>query len=236
MYTCPEKDIHSVYIDNELPEAYIAEYEAHVKNCPKCAAELALLRNLHSVFEADSCNITLDSRAMDDSFERLQARLSYSKIAKANSGSSNGIKFRDTVKYIAAGVAAAAVFAVVIPVRTAKTTHAPASDFKPVARVSLSSPVQHIRTDGKIDTATLSNLLGSSENTAGAIPMTVSAIPGLNSIPYAKTVSTSPSFARYDVFTPVFEDEHNNSLSETPRGFSFYISSPTANITFVTGN
>ena len=50
MYTCPEKDIHSVYIDNELPEAYIAEYEAHVKNCPKCAAELALLRNLNSVF------------------------------------------------------------------------------------------------------------------------------------------------------------------------------------------
>ena len=33
MSFCPSKDIHSVYLDNELPEVYKAEYEAHIAVC-----------------------------------------------------------------------------------------------------------------------------------------------------------------------------------------------------------
>ena len=28
MFTCPEDDIHSIYLDNELPPNFVAEYEA----------------------------------------------------------------------------------------------------------------------------------------------------------------------------------------------------------------
>ncbi|MBP5452686.1 MAG: zf-HC2 domain-containing protein, partial [Treponema sp.] len=46
MSTCPEKDIHSIYLDNELPAAYVADYEAHVESCPECKAQLEKLRML----------------------------------------------------------------------------------------------------------------------------------------------------------------------------------------------
>ena len=42
MSTCPENDIHSLYLDNELPLSYREEYEAHIKSCPKCAKKLEL--------------------------------------------------------------------------------------------------------------------------------------------------------------------------------------------------
>ena len=33
MSTCPEKDIHSIYVDGELPENYIKQYESHLSSC-----------------------------------------------------------------------------------------------------------------------------------------------------------------------------------------------------------
>jgi hypothetical protein len=40
MSFCPTKDIHSIYLDNEMPEIYKAEYESHVATCKKCQQEL----------------------------------------------------------------------------------------------------------------------------------------------------------------------------------------------------
>ena len=58
MSFCPSKDIHSVYLDNELPEIYKAEYEEHLKNCPQCQKELEKIRALHKMFTSDSVSIT----------------------------------------------------------------------------------------------------------------------------------------------------------------------------------
>ena len=44
MSFCPSKDIHSVYLDGELPENYKAEYELHVSHCEKCRKELEQLK------------------------------------------------------------------------------------------------------------------------------------------------------------------------------------------------
>ena len=82
MSTCPSNDIHSVYLDNELPETYVGTYEAHIKSCPKCAAKLASLRAVSTVFRSDAGGMTLDKASLDKSWERLQARLSYSKTTK----------------------------------------------------------------------------------------------------------------------------------------------------------
>ena len=47
MFTCPEDDIHSIYLDNELPPNFVAEYEAHVASCPKCKAKNEKFKKIH---------------------------------------------------------------------------------------------------------------------------------------------------------------------------------------------
>ena len=49
MFTCPTNEIHSLYLDNELPQNYVAEYEAHIVSCEKCKAAL-LSFVLYAVF------------------------------------------------------------------------------------------------------------------------------------------------------------------------------------------
>ena len=80
MFTCPNKDVHSIYLDNELPLEYMEEYEAHVKNCPKCQAQLSKLRGLNSLFAADNNRLSFSENDKNNSFNRLQARLSYKKV------------------------------------------------------------------------------------------------------------------------------------------------------------
>lgn len=113
MSFCPSKDIHSVYLDNELPEVYKAEYEAHIAVCKKCAKELEILKALRSELKADAKAITPDSHFMDESFNRLMTKMSYSKnVKKAYPSESKKIKH---YLYPLSAVAAAAVFAFILP-------------------------------------------------------------------------------------------------------------------------
>ena len=111
MSFCPTKDIHSVYLDGELPEIYKAEYEAHIQNCEKCRKELEELKSLRAMFKADSDALNLDSQFMDESFQRLQIKMAYSK----NVGKLPQKSPFKAISYVASGVAAAALFALVIP-------------------------------------------------------------------------------------------------------------------------
>lgn len=150
MSFCPSKDIHSVYLDNELPEVYKAEYEAHIAVCPKCKKELEILKALRSELKADSISITPDSHYMDESFNRLMTKLSYSKNTnRANSSNSSKIK---NYLYPLSAVAAAAVFALILPFglsagnSSEKTTQS--SAYTPL--VSSISGTQTINSTGKI--------------------------------------------------------------------------------------
>ena len=114
MSFCPSKDIHSVYLDNELPEIYKAEYESHIASCPKCKAELERLRGLRGLLKEDSASITLDEHFLDESYQRLMIKMSYAK----NTGKKAESKFNfRTITYAVSGVAAAAILAVVLPLR-----------------------------------------------------------------------------------------------------------------------
>ena len=37
MYSCPTDDIHSIYLDKELPFEYQKLYEEHIQRCPECS-------------------------------------------------------------------------------------------------------------------------------------------------------------------------------------------------------
>ncbi|NLC93089.1 MAG: zf-HC2 domain-containing protein [Treponema sp.] len=113
MSSCPTKDIHSVYVDNELPEIYKAEYEEHVKNCPKCQKQLEMIKRVHEMMQNDSASISTDSHYLEQSFDRLKIRMNYSKNIKRN----NSFHFVDNFKYSIPAIAAAAVFAIIIPLR-----------------------------------------------------------------------------------------------------------------------
>jgi len=112
MSFCPSKDIHSIYLDNEMPEIYKAEYEAHLKTCKSCQKELEKLKKLHLLFDADSKSITLNQQYLDQSFDRLMVKMNYSKHTKPveKKASSN-------FRYFIPAAAAAAVLALIIPIR-----------------------------------------------------------------------------------------------------------------------
>lgn len=115
MFTCPEDDVHSIYLDNELPQKFIAEYEAHIASCPKCKARLEMLKTIHDELKADADSIKVDQAFLDQSFERLQNRMRYSKSVSYSKPKTSAILFPELKKYIPAAVAAIAVFAVMLP-------------------------------------------------------------------------------------------------------------------------
>ena len=111
MSLCPTKDIHSVYLDNELPLSYVAEYENHVRNCARCSAELDNLKKLRSLMTQDSSKTELGKKDLDESFARLQMKMHFKKNTRSFRHSEH-----ETIKYVIPAVAAAAVFALILPV------------------------------------------------------------------------------------------------------------------------
>ena len=116
MFTCPTNEIHSLYLDNELPVSHKEQYEAHLASCEKCKAQLEKLRALRGIFAKDSEEISLDKAFMDASYERLMLKMKYSK----NTVKTSAPKFSSRVWKIAVpAIAAAAVLALAIPLKLA---------------------------------------------------------------------------------------------------------------------
>ncbi len=113
MYTCPTDDIHSIYLDNELPFEYVAQYQEHIKNCPACQKKIENLKKVSSIFKNDSKNINLGEPFLTESFNRLETKLRYSKNTDFSKEKPH------YVSKIVPFVAAAAVFvAVILPVKS----------------------------------------------------------------------------------------------------------------------
>ena len=140
MSFCPSKDIHSVYLDGELPENYKAEYELHISHCEKCRKELEQLKAVSALFKADSDSLNLDSHFMDESFQRLQIKMAYSRnIGKVPQKSPFKV-----ISYVASGLAAAAVLALVLPLGfKSSEVKAGSENTATVASTVINSPLIH---------------------------------------------------------------------------------------------
>ena len=123
MSTSLEKDLHSVYIDGELPESFVSQYENLVSASEKEKEALAKMQKLHSILQEDSTEKTVSEAFMNASFERLQTKMRYAQhVTFANEQKSFITPF---AKYAASFAAAAAVFALVfIPVHYNSLSHA----------------------------------------------------------------------------------------------------------------
>ena len=160
MSFCPSKDIHSIYLDGELPENYKAEYELHIEHCEKCRKELEQLKAVRNLFKADSDSLNLDEHFMDESFQRLQIKMAYSKnIGKLPQKSPFKV-----ISYVASGVAAAAVLALVIPVGL-KSKTAEAAGTSAVVSTVVSPLIQSVSSTSAVPiTAVSTNSKASGNN------------------------------------------------------------------------
>ena len=114
MFHCPENDIHSIYLDGELPQNFVKDYEAHLASCPKCAAKLEKLKKIRAAFASDSRSLDVDAVFKAQSFERLQSRMRFSKVVKASEPNKNIVRMSNFVPLAAA---AAVAFALLLPTR-----------------------------------------------------------------------------------------------------------------------
>ena len=229
MFTCPDDDIHCVYSDGELPQNFVGEYEAHVRNCPKCSAKLEKLLALKAAFKADCDSISLSGRDLDEGFERLEARLSYKKVVspaplKSKSASLLGHKVSrhhtpvspnvlGGLKYFVAGAAAAVVVVFAIPRKGPPPESL--ADFQPVMRTSISPVSNQVKVDGKVDPSVLSAILSEEDDEAFIyeLPAQGSSAPvfviGANG--YVKK-HRKPSLATYDILLPETSENQNRRL------------------------
>ena len=227
MFTCPNKDVHSIYLDNELPLEYMEEYEAHVKNCPKCQAQLSKLRGLNSLFAADSNRLSFSENDKNNSFNRLQARLSYKKVTHRTQ--ELGKVSKGIVKDMFIGAAAAAVIAVILPLRQAGVK-TPVQEFTPVARMSsYNLPTASVITDENL--TNLVSFLGDEKpNTAElqahnsvAAAVMPFGTAFVNPTSY-NTEDSRVSLTSYDVFSPI--NDSTQQKQENQKGFFIHFSSP----------
>ncbi len=72
MSTCPSKNIHSLYIDNELTQSLRHKFEKHLSTCESCTEQIkkysALRNNLASLNEESD---------IESGYDRLKLRLRY---------------------------------------------------------------------------------------------------------------------------------------------------------------
>lgn len=141
MFTCPEKDIHSIYIDGELPENFSREYEAHIGSCEKCRAELEKIRAMRALLAKDSASLDLDKDFMEKSFERLQSRMRFKRIVSQGEDKSFIVPMRRT--FIPMAAAAAAVFAILLPqkMNSSHNTNMAAQDLPIISRAQEITPI-----------------------------------------------------------------------------------------------
>lgn len=214
MSTCPEKDLHSVYLDGELPAKYVAEYEAHVASCPKCKMILDTLKEVQGVFAKDRDSYKFSQSQLDSSFERLQAKMSYSKTLKFNEKNVRKFPaFTNSIKYIATGVAAALVVAIVLPVKTKTVASSEQTQFVPVAHREVGSSVDQVMASGTLSVENINSFLG--EETPSYHASTVSNVTAGTSMQKGRGRKgrsgqyMKPELTSYDVFYSAESDLTN---------------------------
>ena len=204
MSICPTDDLHSIYLDNEMPEAYKAEYESHIKSYPECQRKLENLRKLHELFDSDSKAISLDNDKLEKSYEKLMARMAYTKnVHNAER------KTHSSWKYICSAAAAAMVFALIIPLRLNSKDSAVKAGATTVAVTNASpmQPVTNVSVGGGNGVIISGNLQSS--------VMQVSS----ETNNFASNINTNNNEGLFltdvDVFRPTFEGDNSLSIRIT---------------------
>ncbi|MCQ2586966.1 MAG: hypothetical protein MJ174_02540 [Treponema sp.] len=210
MSFCPTRDIHSIYLDNEMPEIYKAEYENHLNSCEKCKKELEKLKKLHSIFSSDAADLKLDQTFMDQSFERLQMKMKYSKTIKASS-KEKSFNWKQLVPSVAA--AAAVCTAILLPVQLTGNKTSTSEEKTSTALVvpaRSSSPVSLNTNRSRVVSGNIPETALSSNSDVYSFGRDINIQNISNEIPGRR------SMGKFDVFRPKFEDTEKSIKITVP--------------------
>ncbi|MCR5698051.1 MAG: hypothetical protein K6G52_00260 [Treponemataceae bacterium] len=112
MSICPSNDIHSVFVDGELPEEFKEEYLSHVASCDKCKNVLETMKFLRHSLIQDKDSIILSKAHIDKGYEKLEDLLDFKKVTAHLDFS----KFVPLINRLVPAVAAALLIAFILPV------------------------------------------------------------------------------------------------------------------------
>ena len=178
MSTSLEKDLHSVYIDGEMPESFVSQYESLVSSNAKEKEALEKMQVLHSLLQEDSAEKTVSDSFMEESFARLQTKMRYAQnVSFAGEQKSFITPF---VKYASSFAAAASVFALVfIPVHYNSLSNAKETAVAAISIMKEKSiePIakKDVVVDGNIKKEDLSNGLAVNESSSQSLAKAESA-------------------------------------------------------------
>lgn len=228
MSFCPSKDIHSVYLDGELPEMYKAEYESHLKICPECQKELENLKKIHGLFEADSKSISLNENYLDQSFDKLMVKMNYSKNTKQPER-----KFLSSIKYVIPTAAAAAIVALVVPLRlTSANGKVPQNSVNPVV-ASVSTAAASVPSATNVSVGGGKGVVISGNINESVLPSVTdrSVNPFIQSVSSNSGLMERRFYHDVDVFRPAFNEDKTIPIKITVPGMNsvvaeFYLPAP----------
>lgn len=201
MSTCPEHDMHSVYLDGELPQKYALEYESHMTTCQQCRDKYMKLQGISALLKEDADRHRLSSQEMEDSFARLQTKLRYQRTVKEIQPK-NINRFTWVVPTVAA---AALAFALILPARHGVSS--PAATTSSERPISISA---NALTGGLVSAPSV-NHQRSRFLSDSAIIMEEPISQHLKTVSFA----SDNAISTMDIFRPSFETEKNISVKMT---------------------
>lgn len=210
-----DKDLVSVYIDGEMPDEFKSEFESHLSSCQNCSALYKKLLSQKALFSANKISFATDSVYLDQSFQRLQTRLSYSK----NTGRHENKNVITGVRWVSSIAAAAAVLIfAVIPVSknllSSGNGEPVSSEVVAVTRKKFTPPAKNeIKADGNLATTASGTFVASTDNPDGTSPAAPQENPNQKVISavIASYGNTFSEMSSIDIFRPEFS-EYNFSV------------------------
>lgn len=167
----PERDLHSVYIDGEMPKAFVSEYEEAVAKDAKASAELKRMQKIHQIFQNDAADIEVTDDFVQESFARLQMKMKFKENVKKSESKS----FIKVMKLPVSVATAAAVFALIFTPAYVKSSSKVEKEVKAIA-VAVADEIpaiseKEVTIDGNIKSEKLSDF-AVSNSVAAAEPKT----------------------------------------------------------------
>ena len=216
----PGKDFHSAYVDGEMPEEFIAEYEQRVAKYPESKEELNRVRKLHEILSEDAKTIEISDEFMEKSFEKLQSRMKFSKNVQLSQESSAKNAFRSARVPVAA--AAAAAVAVLIPFGAKKSENSSHTEIAAIPRTEV-QPISSggIKIDGNVSSGqfAIAPVSVASSKAVKFNPMSQRKIQPISNSA-VKIDGTISSEQLPEVFSSVSSSSQNQNVQKTIRASS----------------
>ena len=149
------KDLHSIYIDDEMPENFLPEYKRQVESDSESSSDFERMKKIHDLlnFDAESESSKISDEFMEKSFERLQSKMRFAQTVELAEPKKSSLSFW---KFPVSFAAAAAVFAVVFVPLSKRSAGGENMAINAIAHTAL-KPVADVdvKIDGNIDSEKL---------------------------------------------------------------------------------